>query len=382
MRALSIAPALLLLSACFSAPAMTAARTSAPPPLPADRARVVFFMASWEADPPPFERHPSLSHDAAMAGAIVVDDRGQVFGTVKPGTFVIADVTPGDHGFFSEDVRQLDATCVTDCLAFGAMRAKLAAGRTYGVMLEHPNRFVVGGDLGERHRLDLVCAQGAPLGQPGWTWLRLDDEANAWARDHADRVQGIVEAGTETRLGLSALRPRGWGGSPSGTSANRRSSRELGIACGTKPVTCDACGQWSATCGGACTFGYTGAAQTWTVPTGVTQVTIEAWGAAGGDSNVSAGEGGQTAAIVDVMAGETLTIYVGGQGVAAGASGGAGGFNGGGTGSVKSSPLAFDTFSSRARTDAAMFVGLLVFTRATRGRGASHSRRAKPQLPS
>jgi len=200
MRALSLAPALLLVSACFSAPAMTTARTSDPPPLPPDHARVVFFMASWEADPPPFERHESLSHDAAMAGAIVVDDRGRVFGTVKPGAFVIADVTPGDHAFFAEDVQQFDTTCVTDCLAFGAMRAKVAAGRTYGVMLEHANRFVVGGEIGQRHRLDLVRAQGAPLGQPGWTWLRLDAEANAWARDHADRIQGMVEAGTE-RMG-------------------------------------------------------------------------------------------------------------------------------------------------------------------------------------
>lgn len=207
MRLLSLLPALLLLSACFSAPAMTAVRTGEPLALAPDRARVVFFMASWEADPPPFERHAGLSQEAAMAGAVVVDDRGQVFGTVKPGAFVVADVVPGDHAFFAEDVQQLDTTCVTDCLAFGAMRARVAAGRTYGVMLQHPNRFVVGGDIGERHRLDLVRAQGAPLGRPGWTWLRLDD-AGAWARGHADRVRDIVEAGTERMGHESEWNPR------------------------------------------------------------------------------------------------------------------------------------------------------------------------------
>jgi hypothetical protein len=200
MRAITLVPALLLLSGCLSAPVMTVARTNEPPPVSPGLARVVFFMTSWEADAPPFERHPGLSRDAAMAGTLVVDDRGQVLGTVQPGTFVVADVAPGAHAFFAEDTRQIDATCITDCLAFGAMRARLEAGRTYGVMLQHPNRFVIGGALTERHRLDLVRAQGAPVGRPGWTWLRLGDEGQAWARDHADRVRDIIEAGTE-RMG-------------------------------------------------------------------------------------------------------------------------------------------------------------------------------------
>jgi hypothetical protein len=78
-------------------------------------------------------------------------------GTVVPGAFIVADLPPGDHAFFAEDVLQLDSGCVTDCLAFGAARARLAAGRTYGVLVEHPNRFSIG-NLFQRHQLDLVRA--------------------------------------------------------------------------------------------------------------------------------------------------------------------------------------------------------------------------------
>lgn len=176
---------------------MVPAATTTPGPLAPDRARVVFFRASWEADPPPYDRHAAASRDAAMAGTVIVDEQARVVGTVTPGSFVVADVDPGDHLFFAEDARQLDASCITDCLAFGAARAHLEAGRTYGVQVQHPNRFAIGGDLGERHRLDLVRADGAPLGRPGWTWLRLEEHAGEWARDHADRLRDIVRAGSE-----------------------------------------------------------------------------------------------------------------------------------------------------------------------------------------
>ncbi len=131
-----------------------------------------------------------------MAGTILVDERGRALGTVKPGTFVVADVAPGDHAFFAEDVQQLDFGCVTDCLSVGAARAHLAAGRVYGVLVEHTERFDMSGH-GERHRLDLIRAEGAPVASPGWTWLRLDEEAAEWARAHADRLRDIVQGGEE-----------------------------------------------------------------------------------------------------------------------------------------------------------------------------------------
>jgi hypothetical protein len=82
---------------------------------------------------------------------------------------------------------------------------------------------------------------------------------------------------------------------------------------------------------GSQTFDYTGAEQQFIVPAGVTSVTIQAFGAQGGGDVV--GEGGTIQATISVTPGETLFVYVGGQGgpYFSGA-GGAGGFNGGGAG--------------------------------------------------
>ena len=84
--------------------------------------------------------------------------------------------------------------------------------------------------------------------------------------------------------------------------------------------------------GGTQTFNFTGAAQTFTVPAGVTQLTITAFGAQGGagaGGGLAGGLGGSASARITVTPGEVLTINVGGAGTS-GAGGGAGGFNGGG----------------------------------------------------
>jgi RHS repeat-associated protein len=75
------------------------------------------------------------------------------------------------------------------------------------------------------------------------------------------------------------------------------------------------------------TFSYTGSAQSWTVPSGVTSIEADALGAQGGGTY--GGLGAQVSATVPVTPGQVLQVYVGGQG---GQSGG--GFNGGGNGSA------------------------------------------------
>ena len=71
------------------------------------------------------------------------------------------------------------------------------------------------------------------------------------------------------------------------------------------------------------TFNYTGAAQTFTVPAGVTSIVVDAYGAQGSNySYVTGGQGARVQGTLAVTPGQVLNIYVGGQS----------GFNGGGTG--------------------------------------------------
>ena len=78
------------------------------------------------------------------------------------------------------------------------------------------------------------------------------------------------------------------------------------------------------------TFNYTGAEQTWTVPvTG--KYKLEVWGASAGNGQGTGGAtGGYSYGQINLTQGETLYVYVGGEG--GGRSNPVGGFNGGGDG--------------------------------------------------
>ena len=88
----------------------------------------------------------------------------------------------------------------------------------------------------------------------------------------------------------------------------------------------------------ATTFNYTGEMQTFVVPAGVTEVQFDVKGAEGGDAigttvgwggtstiNADAGNGGRVTGLLPVTPGETLYLFVGGEGVLL-----SGGYNGGG----------------------------------------------------
>jgi hypothetical protein len=91
------------------------------------------------------------------------------------------------------------------------------------------------------------------------------------------------------------------------------------------------------------TFSFTGDKQQFQVPAGVTQVTVVAdgasgpYGAVGSNCTVIGGLGGLVQATISVTPGETLAVFVGGEGTIGAAcyseyGNGIGGFNGGGDG--------------------------------------------------
>jgi hypothetical protein len=63
------------------------------------------------------------------------------------------------------------------------------------------------------------------------------------------------------------------------------------------------------------TFSYSGAREDWVVPSGITSISIDAAGAAGGDGTTPGGKGARTQATITVTPGETLSVYVGQQGL-------------------------------------------------------------------
>jgi hypothetical protein len=83
-------------------------------------------------------------------------------------------------------------------------------------------------------------------------------------------------------------------------------------------------------------FDYTGSPQSFTVPSGVTSITIEAWGAQGGSTASPGGMGGYAKGDLAVTPGEVINLYVGGQGtvytIGDHGSWTGGGWNGGGLG--------------------------------------------------
>ena len=89
------------------------------------------------------------------------------------------------------------------------------------------------------------------------------------------------------------------------------------------------------------TFEFTGAEQTYTIPSGIDYVKLEVWGAQGGtySDSYQGGKGGYSVGYMNVTPGDELMIYVGGQPEMATPSSGThitGGYNGGGNGHTNS----------------------------------------------
>lgn len=79
------------------------------------------------------------------------------------------------------------------------------------------------------------------------------------------------------------------------------------------------------------TFAYTGAVQSFTIPSCVTSLTVTVYGAQGGNGALNGALGGAVTGVITGTAGQVFNIYIGGQPTTT-----LGGFNGGGNGSVSS----------------------------------------------
>ncbi|WP_118975964.1 Ig-like domain-containing protein [Taibaiella koreensis] len=128
----------------------------------------------------------------------------------------------------------------------------------------------------------------------------------------------LCGSGTSKLRSTYALGPVNWydaptGGNLIGTTASDTSSLSV-----TPTATTTYYAQAGASSQYNLTFNYTGTVQTWTVPAGVTSITIDAYGSAGArpptaTSKNYIGKGGRVQATMNVTPGQVLNIYVGGK---------------------------------------------------------------------
>ena len=117
----------------------------------------------------------------------------------------------------------------------------------------------------------------------------------------------------------------------------------------------------SVSASGSQTFSYTGSQQTFTVPSGVSTITIKAWGAQGGGEPASGlwgdgGKGGYSTGDASVSAGSTIYIEVGQQGFSTHSSYA---YNGGGGGTATTGVVTMEGFSGGGATHVAKESGIL-----------------------
>ena len=166
---------------------------------------------------------------------------------------------------------------------------------------------------------------------------------------------GATSGGTITSPGGTTITASGvcWGTSINPTVADSKTtgatasgsftSTLTGLTAGTtyyvRAYATNAAGTAYGPQKGVVAYAYTGAAQTFTVPTSVTQLQVECWGAQGGDVGTTlGGKGGYAKALVAVTPGETAYAFVGQQGALSAATTNTAGvatFNGGGAGAIR-----------------------------------------------
>ena len=154
----------------------------------------------------------------------------------------------------------------------------------------------------------------------GGTWSTTSDNASV---DGSGNVTGIT-AGTAVITYLV---------STSTVTATVTVNASPAIVLGTIPAVCQGATVATLSYSNPVVFNYTGGAQVWTVPSDVTAITFDVDGASGGHrvgGTGTPGKGGRVTGTLSVTPGETLNIFVGGNGGTGSSTGAVGGYNGGG----------------------------------------------------
>lgn len=184
-------------------------------------------------------------------------------------------------------------------------------------------------------------------GTPGGTWTS-SDITTATVDPSSGMVTGIA-AGTVIITYTTPANACGTSTAITTVTVNPIPAITLGLM----PVVCAGTTSAAITFSGVtnaisktATFNFTGGVQTWTVPAGVTSITIDALGAAGGLNSAETrfadrpGYGARVQATLTVTPGQVLNIYAGGLGNNGDSvAGGLGGYNGGGNGAFGFSPF-------------------------------------------
>lgn len=102
---------------------------------------------------------------------------------------------------------------------------------------------------------------------------------------------------------------------------------DYGVTYGNSALVFQTATPANASLSGVITYSYSNANQSFTVPSGITSVTVYMWGAGGGGGNGTGGAGAFIQGTLAVTPGNTLTVIVGGGGV----QNGGGTFGGGGS---------------------------------------------------
>jgi hypothetical protein len=174
MRALTMLAVFTAAGCSWMSPLMKPAPAACLSTLPApDKARVVFA-------------HGGANELHGVGTVRIVDEAGSVLGDSLPYSWFAVDLPPGRHSFFGWQTSANGrfpqpngcACFLHECWWVAAMRADLAAGRTYYVWVQQTKAFGAPGDISSwDQQIDFV---------------RVSPQLDTWPRERRDEIRPMV----------------------------------------------------------------------------------------------------------------------------------------------------------------------------------------------